>query len=379
MYSHLFFITRGEATGGASIHVFEMARELKHTGSRPLVVHGSDSYSLSRLCTENNIDNLCVQQLQNSLSIFKDISALLQIYSLIKIYPNAKVILNSAKASFLGRLSCLLLGRKCLYIVHGWSYTGIFLKPSKAFYLLLELLAEILTLSVTYYIYVSYFDMARRPIPVFNRLFPCRSYVIHNGVDTIPKPPKPVHLSKYSSLPRILRLITVCRLDAQKDVSSLIKAVSCLDNVRLVIVGDGPFYESLMQTIHEHNCTSKVKLVGRQPREDLFHLLLNSDLFLLISNWEGFPISTVEAMSLGLPVIVSDVGGACEIFELEPSLSFGFPIHRSNSPVKIADAIRSYFDEYMLLAHSRNSYDVYCRHLTMKHMLSSYLYAYSLI
>ncbi|TOG57259.1 glycosyltransferase, partial [Vibrio parahaemolyticus] len=46
--------------------------------------------------------------------------------------------------------------------------------------------------------------------------------------------------------------------------------------------------------------------------DDVEELLSKSDIFLLISNWEGYPISILEAMSYGLPVVASDVGGVRE-------------------------------------------------------------------
>jgi glycosyltransferase involved in cell wall biosynthesis len=53
-----------------------------------------------------------------------------------------------------------------------------------------------------------------------------------------------------------------------------------------------------------------VKILGY--KKDVNTILAKADIFALISNWEGFPLTTLEAMRVGLPVIVSDVGGAAE-------------------------------------------------------------------
>ena len=48
------------------------------------------------------------------------------------------------------------------------------------------------------------------------------------------------------------------------------------------------------------------------PREQVFEILRKSDVFILTSNWEGFPRTILEAMSCGLAVIASNVGGVKE-------------------------------------------------------------------
>ncbi len=47
-------------------------------------------------------------------------------------------------------------------------------------------------------------------------------------------------------------------------------------------------------------------------RDDVESILARSDIFVLPSNWEGFPLTVLEAMRAGLPVIASDVGGVRE-------------------------------------------------------------------
>jgi glycosyltransferase involved in cell wall biosynthesis len=62
---------------------------------------------------------------------------------------------------------------------------------------------------------------------------------------------------------------------------------------------------------NELGINNSLNFIGETPEVDKY--LLNSDLFMLISNYEGLPVSIIEALSVGLPIIASNVGGVNEL------------------------------------------------------------------
>ncbi|MEN9243411.1 MAG: glycosyltransferase, partial [Gloeomargarita sp. DG02_5_bins_242] len=80
--------------------------------------------------------------------------------------------------------------------------------------------------------------------------------------------------------------------------------------VQVDLVGDGPLFGELKQLVSRLNLGQQVTFWGY--RTDVANLLAQAHIFALISHWEAFPRSTLEAMRAGLPVVVSDVGGAAE-------------------------------------------------------------------
>ncbi len=80
---------------------------------------------------------------------------------------------------------------------------------------------------------------------------------------------------------------------------------------KLLLVGEGPLREQLETQIRESRCTNVIRLLG--PREDIAPLLRAADAFVLPSLYEACSNATLEAMSTGLPVVASDVGGMREI------------------------------------------------------------------
>ena len=106
-------------------------------------------------------------------------------------------------------------------------------------------------------------------------------------------------------------LIAVGRLDAVKDVAQLIDVMplvlAVLPDARLAIVGDGPLRSQLQAQIARLHLQQQVELIGLSTQVPAW--LLQADVFVSCSLYEGVPMALLEAMAYGLPVVVSDVIG----------------------------------------------------------------------
>lgn len=113
------------------------------------------------------------------------------------------------------------------------------------------------------------------------------------------------------------RLCYVGRLHPIKNLPFILLALSRAVNsglaLELVIVGDGPEYSSLQALVSRLKLQGFVSFVGAQsePRD----IVAESDVGVLVSSSEGLGIALIEAMSLGLPVVATNVGGAVEFVE----------------------------------------------------------------
>src|SRR5690625_1911063 len=108
----------------------------------------------------------------------------------------------------------------------------------------------------------------------------------------------------------VVNIVKVDRFDKQKNHEELVRALHDLDSIHVHFIGDGPLEESIKALVEELKAEEKFTFWG--SRDDVDQILAKGQLFALVSNWEGFPRSTIEAMRAGLPVVVSDVGGAGE-------------------------------------------------------------------
>jgi glycosyltransferase involved in cell wall biosynthesis len=124
--------------------------------------------------------------------------------------------------------------------------------------------------------------------------------------------PVDVRATKTPDAERDIRILMVARFEEQKDHELLLKALSDVSDRswRLTLVGDGPKKRMCEELANELGVASRVDFVGYSDK--VADYLAEADLFALITHWEGFPRSILEAMRSGLPVVVSDVGGCSE-------------------------------------------------------------------
>ncbi len=114
-----------------------------------------------------------------------------------------------------------------------------------------------------------------------------------------------------------LAIIQVARLDHLKDHATAIRTIQRVaernENVRLILVGEGPELEKIESEIRDRGAEPFVRLLGL--RHDVDRLLAAADLFLLTSISEGIPVTLIEAMMAGLPVVSTEVGGVAEVVQ----------------------------------------------------------------
>lgn len=99
----------------------------------------------------------------------------------------------------------------------------------------------------------------------------------------------------------------------------LIDAISLLakdnHNFCLLLIGDGSMKPGIEKKVHQLGLENMVFFLGE--RRDIPNILIDSDIFVLTSSWEGMPGVIMEAMAAGLPVVATDVGGMSELVKPE--------------------------------------------------------------
>lgn len=118
-----------------------------------------------------------------------------------------------------------------------------------------------------------------------------------------------------------VKFIAVGRATEKKGLEYAIKAIAQTKNTELSIVGDGELLKQLELLIDDLGARGQVKMLGRQPHEQVLSLLENSHVFILPSvrasdgDMEGIPVALMEAMASGLLVISTNHSGIPELID----------------------------------------------------------------
>ncbi len=162
-------------------------------------------------------------------------------------------------------------------------------------------------------------ESLRRALVVNEGIPGHRVGVIYNGIDLAPYA---TPAADCASLRRQLGLanedfvvIQVARLVPIKDHATALRCfrqvAAQVPRARFLVVGEGPEDAAVRASAEECGLQHRVLMLGL--RSDVPRLLAAADVFLLSSINEGIPLTVIEAMAAGLPVVATDVGGVAEV------------------------------------------------------------------
>ena len=296
----VYIITKASPIGGAQIHVRDLAAAIAARGHEPTVITSGTGTFIDDL-RALGIPVVVLRHLTTPIRPLDDLRALREIHSALAGLRPDLIAAHSSKAGILARLAARRLRVPVVFTVHGWAFTPGVPPLEAALYRRVERLVGPLASRI---IAVSEYD---RRLGLEARVAtPDRLVTVHNGMPDIP-----VQL-RADPAQTPVRLVMVARYGAQKDHPTLLRALAELrgDPWELDLIGDGPLMGEIEALASRLGLAGRVRFLGQ--RKDVDRLLAAAQVSLLVTNWEGFPLSILEAMRAGLPVVASDVGGVGE-------------------------------------------------------------------
>ena len=299
----LYIVTKSDL-GGIQRYLLEIAKELPEN-IIPYFIMGSEGY-LSEELRKIGIKNeqiFFVSMTNNIFDIFQHIKSNWQTLSIVRKIKPDKIHCNATTGAIVGAVCGSLTRIPTIYTVHGWPFTDGISKGKQKFYKVLEFLICSVFKKI---ICVSEYDrqIGVNTLPMYMD----KMVTIHNGISDISEEFRKKDFSKDE-----LKIVMISRFCPQKDPYTLIFAVHELIkegyNIKLDLYGYGQELDKVLNCIKLRN-TNNIQYKGEIS--DVTPILKNYDVYALISNWEGLPIGIIEAMRVGLPVLVSDVGGNSE-------------------------------------------------------------------
>nr|WP_255216528.1 glycosyltransferase family 4 protein [Pseudenhygromyxa sp. WMMC2535] len=287
--------------GGAQVHVFELARGLMAAGHVVAVFVGGRGAFIDQLRAVG-VPVWPLPSLIREIDPRADLRVLAELRAALRAFAPDLVSTHSTKAGWVGRVVARAMGVPVVVTAHGWLLTPGALEPWQRVAWLAERSLAPLSAAV---IAVSNYD---RAIALEHRVVPAdKLRVVHNA---LPERGGEQQLADPQRAPP--KIIAVARLQEPKDPLTLIAALAELREQAWTceLIGDGPMQSEVEAAVAAAGLGERVRLLG--ARDDVPERLAQAQIFVLPTRREGFPISILEAMRAGLPVVASDVGGIAE-------------------------------------------------------------------
>ncbi|MBI5765965.1 glycosyltransferase family 4 protein [Candidatus Falkowbacteria bacterium] len=339
----LYIVTQSEL-GGAQRYISDLAKYFSGNGDDVWVAAGGND-ALFELLKNAGIKAIKLRNLVREINPLKDLQALLELKKIISdLHPDI-VHLNSSKAGVLGAVAAKVASvKKIIYTVHGFVFNEPMNRMQKIFYLLAE---KISAHFKNYIICVSEFDYQQALI---NKICsPKKLITIHNGIDEIKFSSKEEAKKELNLPPNKIIIGCIANFYASKGLEYLIEAARIvkekIPGVLFVIIGDGQEKNNLISKIKKNDLAENFILTGKINQAE--RCLKAFDLYACSSVKEGFPYSLLEAMTAGLPIVATKVGGIPEMIKNNYS---GILVEPAN-PDELAKAIINLCQNKSLAMH----------------------------
>lgn len=330
----LYLITKSEI-GGAGTHVALLAAGLQRRGHE-IALMCPEGWLAQEFLKENK--NFYVNNhLNNTLNPIKIFKASVAISKALKDFSPDIVACHSSMAGVLGRVIARLHRKsKVIFTAHSWAFT-----PGAPWWrkILMIPAEKILARLTDRIICVSFFD--KNIAMKYGIAGDKKLRVVYNGVKD--------SVLRNLERKKPFKIISVMRLDYPKLPELLVEAMSNID-AELLIVGRGAKLNKINELVAKKNLKDKVRVLLTIDRENVAEELAKADLFALVSRHEGLPMTILEAMSVGLPVVASNVGGVGE----EVDEACGILVENNTDSIKKA-ILKIISDEALAKTMSQNA------------------------
>ena len=292
---NLLMISSSSSLGGGTKHMFMLGENLSSDYKIFYAIPNNKNFH--KYLTQEN--HLAIAERKLEIRDIKNLRRFIRSNSIDIIHAHGK------GAGVIARIACVFSKKPLIYTFH-----GIHLRCHNR---------------LKNFIYIAYeylfgwIDSNKILVSKSEKLYAKRSniflgnnsIVINNGVNEMPikdSENKKDFTNNVYNFSKI-NVISICRFVVQKNIQDILEIACLLSDINFYIVGNGPLFREINNLIFKKDLKN-VFLLGE--KNDIFNYLYSSDIYLSTSLYEGLPLSILEAMSIGIPIVASNVRGNCD-------------------------------------------------------------------
>jgi glycosyltransferase involved in cell wall biosynthesis len=334
----ILYVVTGAAYGGAVAHVIGLIRADIQNGHIVGLVAAPEKRLLSEI-EHTGVQFFPNRYFEQRVKIYSDIRSIWPVFQAIRVFRPQIISAHSTKAGYAARIACALLGKPSIFTAHGWAFSSGQSGVRRKLIPLAERTAALFTDRI---ICVSQYDLElarRHKIASDDKLIQ-----VHNGIDPQPFLEADGTLVQQElSINQVPVFTMIARLAPPKDPLTLLAVCKSLKGeFKCLIIGEGEQRPAAEKYVKQNGLGDKVVFTGE--RKDIPQILAASDIFVLISHWEGLPLTIIEAGMAGLPSVASRVGGVPELIQEGVT---GFTISPRDTPA-LAKSLQTLLDDASL-------------------------------
>lgn len=303
--------------GGPALHVILLTSHLSPPKFDSTLICGqidATEGDMIYLAEEYEVKPLVIPELGRNISILRDIRITWKLFCLMRQYKPDIVHTHTAKAGFVGRLAAWLARVPVrIHTFHGHVFHGYFGKRKTQLFLGLERLCSRISTRI-----ITISPKLRDELVQEYRIASADKFVvIPLGFDlTRLLNPASRNFRVERDLPQEAKLVGIVgRLVPIKNHALFLQAIQYIqgDDIHFVVIGDGETRAEMEELADELDIADRVTFVGWV--KDLGSALYELSAVVLTSINEGTPVSLIEAMAAGVPVISTAVGGVPDVLD----------------------------------------------------------------
>lgn len=308
--------------GGVAVQVLLADEQFRARGHESIVVCGRvgpDEADMRYLADEKGSVPHIIPELGRALSPLRDLITLVKLWQLLRRERPDVVHTHTAKAGFVGRLAARMAGVPVVvHTFHGHVFRGYFGPTKTRLFIVLERFSARLSDRV-----ITLTAGLKQELVEYGIAPPDRFAVIPLGLELealASTPGRSGVLRQALGLDDVTLLVgAVGRLVPVKHIDLLLDAASCIDMqamrnpLHIVLVGDGECRPALEAQARALGIAGRVHFVGWRDTRALPDIYSDLDALVMSSYNEGMPVSIIEAMAAGVPVVATAVGGVPDL------------------------------------------------------------------
>ena len=249
---------------------------------------------------DHGVRVLEVSSLRHAPSPIGDTQAVRTLVHEFRAWKPDLVHTHSSKGGLIGRIAAKRVGVPSVYTAHGWPFQAGAARTQRLMSVVGEWIGARLGDEVVCVTEAEVELAARFRIGTVRH-----RHLIHNGVASVPAVVRPARTADQA-----FHVVMVARLDRPKRPDIVVRAISLCDKrVKLQVVGDGALMAEVRSLVDSLELWGRVELLGDS---DPGPSLAQANCFVLVSDYEGMPVTVLEAMRSGLPIVANPLPGIVE-------------------------------------------------------------------